>query len=91
MAFSVVYNVLLLVALPALSLGLLSDYKICGDAECESKFKLPNRKAAGDFYTIIGADVYTLYSLVYYFIVIQFLSFWQCLYLQSTSLLNLNT
>lgn len=49
MAVSALNNILLLVALPALSLGLLSDYKICGDVECESKFKLPNRKAASYF------------------------------------------
>lgn len=31
------FSGLLFVILPHLNLGLLSDYKICGDSECESK------------------------------------------------------
>lgn len=49
MAISVVCSILLLVSLPGLSLGLLSDYKICGDAECESKFKISKQNSGEEF------------------------------------------
>lgn len=54
-----VFSILLLVSLPALNLGLLSDYKICGDAECESKFQTSKQNGRRGFCTTLDADVYS--------------------------------
>lgn len=64
MAIRVVYNIVLLVSLPTLNLGLLSDYKICGDAECESKFNISKQNSSQVFHTIQNADLYTSIQLV---------------------------
>lgn len=57
MAFSQGYKILwftgiAFVILPHLNLGLLSDYKICGDSECESKFETFSYCLSSFYYTM---------------------------------------
>lgn len=75
MAVTLAYKILLLVVLPAFNLGLLSDYKICGDSECESKSQTSDNQGWGAgrgvslyfIHLILMFKLYVIFVAIFHF------------------------